>query len=85
MHEQAADTDGVGRVDDSFRGILEKRASQPTTLLITGDRKAREHDDGDRIRHVASEASRGRVRRHSTGCQGVVRNNLARIADDECA
>ena len=85
VHEHAADADGVGRVDDPVCGVLEDSTPQSATMVITGDRKPREHHDGDRIRHVALEAPRGRAGSHGAGGQRVVRNDLACIADNECA
>jgi len=85
MHEQTADTDCVGRVNDPVRSVLKQSASQTQTLLLTGDGQPREYDNGDRFRHVAPETSRGCVGRHGAGCQRVVRNDLVRIADDECS
>ena len=85
MHEHAANADGLGRVEDPVGGILEQGATETVALVGSLDGQSCQHDDGDRVRHVALEAPRGRVGRHCAGCQCVVRDDQPFIADDESA
>ena len=85
MHEQTADTDRFGRVNDPVCGVLKQGASQPAALMPSGNRESCEHYHRDRIGHIAAKAPGRRVGRHGTGCQSVVSGDFASIEDDECS
>ena len=84
MHDHAADADRVGCMDDAQRGVLEEGAAEPLPVMARRDRQAAEHDDRDRVRHVAAEAP-GRQRGPRRWRPGRSSPTTGVFADDEGA
>ncbi len=59
VHEDAANADRVGRIDDAHGGIPKQDAAEATTLMGAVDCEAGQDHDGDRSGHIAPEAPRG--------------------------
>ena len=85
MNQHASNADGLGRMDHAPRRILEESSTQSTALVITRDGQARQHDNRNRIGHVASEPSGRCGRGYRAGRERVVSDNQIRIAGDERA
>lgn len=57
MNDQPADPDGFRRLQDAQARVPEKTATESLTLPFLGDCKPCEDRDGNRVGHVAAEAS----------------------------
>lgn len=85
MDDKAADTDGIGGVDDAMSCILEQGPAETFAMMGTSYRESPENHYRNRIGHVASKVAWGGGRRDCRGRQRVVANDLGLFADDEGA
>ncbi len=84
MHDETANTNRIGRVDHSPRSVLKHRPANALTVVRLRHGEAGEDDDGDRIGHVASKATRRRRDGDSARRQRVVSDYSAGLAANEC-
>lgn len=55
MNHQPANADRIGRLDDAVSDVANQCASGPFSLNSAIHGQSPEHDDGNGIRHVATE------------------------------
>jgi hypothetical protein len=72
---------GLVRAQDR---IAQKQRAKSPTLLRPMHRQLAKNNDGNWIRHVASQAARRLARRHGAGCQRIVGDYTHVAANHEC-
>lgn len=85
MHEETANADRVRGVDEAPGGVLEQGSANAFAMMRCRYRESGKYDDWDRIRHVASKATRRRRKCDRARGQRVVGNNDASFTDYEGA
>ena len=73
MDDNAADTNGVGRMGNTQGAIPEQRPAEAPALLRTIDRQAAEDSHRDRVGHIAAEAAHATLHGDRAGGQRTTR------------
>src|SRR4051812_15400641 len=83
MNQEPANTNRIGRVDDSPSRVLKHRPTNSSTMVRLRNRKAAEDDDGDRIGHVPPKTARRRCDGDGARSQRVVSDRRPGLAGNE--
>ncbi len=86
MHEQGSDASVLRYGHRAIDRVLEQSGAQVQSLRPAIDREPGENHDRNRIRHVATHATRCELVRNGAGHHGVVTADVAAlVGDDEAA
>ncbi len=84
MHEDAADADRIGRLNDALRSIPEESVANTASLPCAVDCETSQNDDRNRIGHITSKAAGDCIGcgRNRTRCQSVITDYSIVFTDD---
>ena len=81
VNHEGTDSGNVCGLQSTPDGIGKKVAAQAFLLPIEVYGQATKNHDGNRVRHVAADPAGGMRALHGPGCQRVIRDHVAPVAD----
>ena len=81
VNYEGTDAGNICDLQGTPDGIGKKVSPQAFLSPIEVYGQATKNHDGNRVRHIAADPARGLRALHGTGCQRVIRNHVALVAD----
>ena len=81
VNYEGTDAGNICDLQGTPDGIDKKVSPQAFLSPIEVYGQATKNHDGNRVRHIAADPARGLRALHGTGCQRVIRNHVALVAD----